>query len=178
MHKYLPKFYHFIDNLNIKNINKLNKNIVLIYRNYEKKPNDQDIIKFKKYCKNNNVKFLISNYPDIAIKHNLDGLYIPSFNTKKSYKITKNKKKFIIIGSAHNLKEIRIKEMQGVQIIFFSPLFKKKDSNKPLGLYRYNLLANLTKLPNIALGGINKINLKLLKLINANGFASISYFKY
>ena len=53
--------------------------------------------------------------------------------------------------------------MQGVQIIFFSPLFKKKDSNKPLGLYRYNLLANLTKLPNIALGGINKINLKLLK---------------
>ncbi len=54
----------------------------------------------------------------------------------------------------------------------------KKNSNKPLGLYRYNLLANLTKLPNIALGGINKINLKLLKLINTNGFASISYFKY
>jgi len=178
MHTYLPKFYHFIDNLNIKNINKLNKNIVLIYRNYEKKPNDQDIIKFKKYCKNNNVRFVISNYSDIAIKHNLDGLYIPSFNTKKNYKIRKNKKKFIIIGSAHNLKQIRIKEMQGVQLIFFSPLFKKKGSNKPLGLYRYNLLANLTNLPNIALGGINKINLKLLKLINTNGFASISYFKY
>tara|TARA_B100001989_G_C24515747_1_gene453019 strand:- start:810 stop:1346 length:537 start_codon:yes stop_codon:yes gene_type:complete len=178
MHKYLPKFYHFIDNLNIKNINKLNKNIVLIYRNYEKKPNDQDIIKFKKYCKKNNLKFIVSNYPDIAVKHNLDGLYIPSFNPKKIYQIKKNKKNFIIIGSAHNLKQIRIKEMQGVQIIFFSPLFKKKGSNEPLGLYRYNLLANLTKLPNIALGGINKINLKLLKLINANGFASISYFKY
>ena len=178
MHTYLPKFYHFIDNLNIKNINKLNKNIVLIYRNYEKKPNDQDIIKFKKYCKKNNLKFIVSNYPDIAVKHNLDGLYIPSFNPKKIYQIKKNKKNFIIIGSAHNLKQIRIKEMQGVQIIFFSPLFKKKGSNEPLGLYRYNLLANLTKLPNIALGGINKINLKLLKLINANGFASISYFKY
>ena len=120
----------------------------------------------------------MSNYPDIAVKHNLDGLYIPSFNPKKIYQIKKNKKNFIIIGSAHNLKQIRIKEMQGVQIIFFSPLFKKKGSNKPLGLYRYNLLANLTKLPNIALGGINKINLKLLKLINTNGFASISYFKY
>ena len=178
MHTYLPKYYHFIDNLNTKDINKLKKNIVLIYRNYEKKPNDQDIIKFKKYCKNNNLKFIISNYPDIAIKHNLDGLYIPSFNPKKIYQIKKNKNNFIIIGSAHNLKEIRIKEMQGVQIIFFSPLFKKKGSNEPLGLYRYNLLANLTKLPNIALGGINKINLKLLKLINANGFASISYFKY
>ena len=178
MHTYLPKYYHFIDNLNTKDINKLKKNIVLIYRNYEKKPNDQDIIKFKKYCKNNNLKFIISNYPDIAIKHNLDGLYIPSFNPKKIYQIKKNKNNFIIIGSAHNLKEIRIKEMQGVQIIFFSPLFKKKGSNEPLGLYRYNLLANLTKLPNIALGGINKINLKLLKLVNTNGFASISYFKY
>ncbi len=178
MHTYLPKYYHFIDNLNTKDINKLKKNIVLIYRNYKKKPNDQDIIKFKKYCKNNNLKFIISNYPDIAIKHNLDGLYIPSFNPKKIYQIKKNKNNFIIIGSAHNLKEIRIKEMQGVQIIFFSPLFKKKGSNEPLGLYRYNLLANLTKLPNIALGGINKINLKLLKLVNTNGFASISYFKY
>ena len=178
MHTYLPKYYHFIDNLNTKDINKLKKNIVLIYRNYKKKPNDQDIIKFKKYCKNNNLKFIISNYPDIAIKHNLDGLYIPSFNPKKIYQIKKNKNNFIIIGSAHNLKQIRIKEMQGVQIIFFSPLFKKKGSNEPLGLYRYNLLANLTKLPNIALGGINKINLKLLKLVNTNGFASISYFKY
>ena len=178
MHTNLPKFYHFIDNFNTKDINKLNKNIVLIYRNYEKKPNDQDIIKFKKYCKKNILKFIVFNYPDIAVKHNLDGLYIPSFNPKKIYQIKKNKKNFIIIGSAHNLKQIRIKEMQGVQIIFFSPLFKKKGSNEPLGLYRYNLLANLTKLPNIALGGINKINLKLLKLINANGFASISYFKY
>ena len=53
-----------------------------------------------------------------------------------------------------------------------------KGLNQSLGLYRYNSLANLTKLPNIALGGINKINLKLIKLINANGFASISYFKY
>ena len=178
MHTNLPKFYHFIDSLEIKDINKFNKNIVLIYRNYEKKPHDQDVVKFKKYCKNNNLKFIVSNYIDIVKKHNLDGFYIPSFNTKKIYQIIKNKKNFIIIGSAHNLKQIRIKEMQGVQLIFFSPLFKKKNSNKPLGLYRYNLLANLTKLPNIALGGINRINLKYLKLINTNGFASISYFKY
>ena len=47
MHTYLPKYYHFIDNLNTKDINKLKKNIVLIYRNYKKKPTDQDIIKFK-----------------------------------------------------------------------------------------------------------------------------------
>ena len=164
--------------MNIKNIQKLNKNIVLIYRNYKKKPNDQDVIKFKKYCKNNNVKFILSNYIDIVKKHDLDGFYIPSFNTKKIYQIIKNKTNFIIMGSAHNLKQIRIKEKQGAQLIFLSPIFKNKNSNRPLGLCRYNLLSNLTKLPNIALGGINKINSKLLKLSNSSGFAAINYFKF
>ena len=62
MHTNLPRFYHFIDNLNIKNIEKLNKNIALIYRNYQKKPDKDSIIKFRNYCKKNKQKFLISNY--------------------------------------------------------------------------------------------------------------------
>ena len=37
MHIDLPQFYHFIDNLNIKNIERLDKNIAIIYRNYKKK---------------------------------------------------------------------------------------------------------------------------------------------
>ena len=42
-----------------------------------------------------------------------------------SYKF---KKKFILIGSAHNLKEIRIKEKQKVNEIFLSSLFKKNNN--------------------------------------------------
>ena len=81
MHINFPKFYHFIDNLNIRNIDKLNKNIALIYRNYEKRPSVHEIDKFKNYCKNNK-KFLISNYSDIAKKHQLDGFYIPALIIK------------------------------------------------------------------------------------------------
>ena len=162
MHTNLPKFYHFIDNLNIKNIKKLNKKVALIYRNYKKKTKNS-IIKFKNYCKNNNQKFLISNYDDLVTKYNLDGLYIPAFNKKRIYFNNQKKINFIIVGSAHNLNEIRIKEKQGVQLIFLSPLFKTKNSNRYLGLYRYNQLANQTKLPTIALGGITQSNLKLLE---------------
>ncbi len=176
MHINLPKFYHFIDNLNIKNIKKLDKNIALIYRNYEKKPRDDEIIKFKNYCKKNNKKFLIGNYSDLVKKHNLDGFYIPAFNNK-IYLNLNNKSNFIIVGSAHNLKEIRSKEKQGVQLIFLSPLFKKKNSNRPLGLYRYNILSKLSKLPTIGLGGITKKNLKNLKLLKTDGFASINFFR-
>ena len=176
MHSNLPQFYHFIDDLNIKNIIKLNKKIALIYRNYKKIPDINSIIKFKNYCKKNRQKFLISNYVNLVLKYNLDGLYIPSFNKNKIYTNNQKKLNFIIVGSAHNLNEIRIKEKQGVQQIFLSPLFKTKNSNRSLGLYKYNQLANLTKLPTIALGGITRSNLKFLKIIKTNRFAAINFF--
>ena len=55
------------------------------------------------------------------------------------------RKNFIIIGSAHNLKEIRIKEKQGVQQIFLSPLFKTKKSKKSLDVIKFNYLSMQTK---------------------------------
>ena len=118
MHKYLPQFYHFIDNLNIKNIQSLDSKFALIYRNYKKEPSKKEILEFKSYCKLNKRIFLLSNYHKLVLKYNLDGLYIPSFNKKKLY-LNIKKKKFIILGSAHNLKEIRIKEMQNVQLIIY-----------------------------------------------------------
>ena len=80
------------------------------------------------------------------------------------------------MGSAHNIKEIKIKELQGVNKIFLSPLFKDK-RNQKLNLYRYLKLRNITLMKDVALGGINKKNLKKLKLINPFGFAGISYFE-
>ena len=35
------------------------------------------------------------------------------------------KKNFILLGSAHSIKEIKIKEKQGAKLIFISSIFKK-----------------------------------------------------
>ena len=51
MHTELPKVYYFINKFDKNNINKLNKNIALIYRNYNKKLNKDLIIKIKRYCR-------------------------------------------------------------------------------------------------------------------------------
>ena len=80
------------------------------------------------------------------------------------------------MGSAHNLKEIKIKELQNTEEIFLSPLFKKK-INQKLNIYRYLKLRETTKMNDISLGGINSKNLKKLKLIKPFGFAGISYFE-
>jgi len=106
----------------------------------------------------------------------LDGAYIPSFNKKISKKYL-YKKKFQLIGSAHSLKEIKIKEKQGVSAIFISPLFKTYKSNHYLDVNKFNLLAKNSKLNIIALGGINKSNFKKLFILKIYGFASISFFK-
>ena len=177
MHKKLPKFYYFIDKLDIEEVKNLNKKIALIYRNYQKEPVIKEIIKFNKFCRDNNRIFIISNFIEIALRYNLNGVYIPSFNNKKILSKFKNIKNFIIIGSAHNIKEIRIKEKQGVQQIFLSPIFPIKKSKNYLNISKFNLLSQLSNKAIIALGGINKQNIKKLNMTNAYGFASINYIK-
>jgi len=177
MHNYLPKIYYFIDELDVNIINHLNKKIAIIYRNYHKKPIIKDIRIFKNYCRKNNQRFFIANYADLAFKLKLDGAYIPSFNKDNKLKKYNHNKKFLLIGSAHNLKEIKIKEKQGISQIFLSPIFKIDKSKNYLGINKFNLLSRSTKLPIIALGGLTKHNIRKIKMTKSYGFASISLIK-
>ena len=111
----------------------------------------------------------------MAIKLDLDGVYIPSFNNNLNHLAYSFKKNFKIIGSAHNLKEIKIKENQNVEKIFLSSLFKKNKNF--LGINKFKLLSKLTKKNTVPLGGISSKNLKKLNLINKLEFAGISYFE-
>ena len=168
--------YYFINKLETNNIDKQDKQTVIIYRNYSlTKPNEKIILKIKKYCLKKGIKFYLSNNIKLAIKFNLDGVYIPSFNKSTQHLAYSLKKNFDIIGSAHNLNEIRIKENQNVRKIFLSSLFKKNKNF--LGINRFKTLATLTKKNIVVLGGISKNNKKKLSLINQSDFAGISYFE-
>ena len=168
--------YYFINKFEINNINKLDKHTTIIYRNYStKKQNEEVILKIKKYCQKKKIKFYLSNNIKLALKLGLDGAYIPSFNTNTNHLAYSFKKKFIIIGSAHNIKEIRVKEKQKVKKIFLSSLFKQNKNF--LGINKYKLLTNMTNVNPVALGGISKKNLKKLKLLKNIEFAGISYFE-
>ena len=168
--------YYFISEFDTNNINKLDKQTAVIYRNYStKKINVSEITKIKKICKKESIKFYLSNNIKLAIQLNLDGAYIPSFNKSLSHLSYSYKKKFKFIGSAHNLKEIRIKEKQKVEKIFLSSIFKKNKNY--LGINKIKLLSNLTFKKIVVLGGISKKNLKKLKILSNNEFAGISFFE-
>tara|TARA_Y100001970_G_scaffold227032_1_gene280848 strand:+ start:210 stop:728 length:519 start_codon:yes stop_codon:yes gene_type:complete len=165
--------YYFINKFEPDHIKKLDKNISLIYRNYKSSYDPNLLIKIRNFCKKHGRNLYLANNIKLAIKYNLDGAYIPSFNNDFNHLNYKTKIKFLIIGSAHNLKEIRIKEKQKVSQIFISSIFKKKNY---LGIYKFKNLSKNTKTKVIALGGINKKNLKKIDLLNTVGFAGIGIF--
>ena len=168
--------YYFINKLDTNNIDKQDKQTTIIYRNYTTKIVDQTLIlKIKRYCKKKSIKFYLSNNIKMAIKLNLDGVYIPSFNRSLKHLAYSFKKNFKIIGSAHNLKEVRIKEKQNVSKIFLSSLFKKNKNF--LGMNKFKLLSKLTNKDVVVLGGVSEKNKKKLSLLDKYDFAGISYFE-
>ncbi len=128
-------------------------------------------------CKKKNINFFLSNNVKLAIKLDLDGAYIPAFNKSFSHNSYNLKKNFKLIGSAHNLNEIKIKEKQNVSSIFLSSIFKNTKNMKFLGIYKFLNLMKLTKKEIVCLGGINEKNIKKIKLIKVNNIASISMFE-
>ena len=178
MHINIPTKFYFINTFKKNNIDKLDVNTGVIFRNYSKKVSIYEIIKAKKYCKKKGIKFFLSNNIKLSIKLGLDGTYIPSFNNQINYIGSFSlPKAFKIIGSAHNLKEILIKKKQKCDEVFLSPLFKVDKSKKFLNFSKFNLIAINSKTSCIALGGINQSNYKKIKLLKSRGFATISWAK-
>tara|TARA_B100000767_G_scaffold8141_1_gene8020 strand:+ start:218 stop:760 length:543 start_codon:yes stop_codon:yes gene_type:complete len=175
MHNKILNKYYFINKFDRSHIDKQDKETTIIYRNYNQEIDKKLILSLRNYCKKKGNKFLISNNIKLAIRLNLDGAYIPSFNDSKNHLSYSYKKKFILLGSAHNIYEMRIKELQKVKVIFLSSVFK--ENKNYLGLYKFKLFSLLTSKKIIALGGISLNNLKKLNLTSCQGFAGISFFE-
>ena len=103
------KKYYFINKFDTNNIDKQDKHTIIILRNYtSKKVDEMLVLKIRNYCRKRSLKFYLANNIKLAIKLNLNGAYIPSFNRNLNHLPYSLKKNFDIVGSAHNLREIKI----------------------------------------------------------------------
>ena len=176
MHKYLPNIFIFLDQYNNQIFKNKNTNIGIIYRNYNEKKRENELIKIAKACKKNRYQLFVSNDTKLALKVKADGIYVPSFN-KTKYFLNLEKKNVVILGSAHNQQEIQKKISQNCSAVFLSPLFNVKKSKKFLGLHQFNYLSYMNKINIFALGGISENNIRKLKLLYISGFGGIRIFK-
>ena len=178
MQKKSPYVFYFIDRYNIEELTNLEKNIDIIFRNYSKGLKIDEIKSIQRFCKANKRNFYLSNNIRLALKFGLNGVYVPSFNKSlnfaSKYSLPSN---FEIIGSAHNINQIRIKVFQKCSKIFVSPIFKSEKNEKFLSTIKFNLMTMYKNIDFIALGGINENNYKKLKLTKVVGFAGISWIK-
>ena len=170
--------YCYVNNYNLSDLSKLGRNINIIYRNYENIDHLKNLRNLKIFCKKNGNRLYLSNNIKLSIRLGLNGVYVPSFNNKLNYsRLFSLPKKFKVIGSAHNIPEINLKIKQKCSEIFLSPTFSVSKSKKFLGVIKFNYLTLNKKFNFITLGGINEKNYKMIKLLNAEGFASISWAK-
>ncbi len=133
------------------------------------------LINLRNLCKKKGIKLYLSNNFKLALKLQLDGVYLPSFNKSTRYNCFKFKKNFDVIGSAHNVMELNTKIRQRVESIFIAPVFKKKTNQ--LGIYGFLKLRSFTNRKLIVLGGVTSEKMNMINFLNAEGFAAIDYFQ-
>jgi len=179
MFAFKNKYFFIIESIkdiDLRKIKKRNK-FVIIYRNIKNLDKVENLLKFRRSCKLKSIEFYVANNINLAVKLSSDGIYLSSHN-KSLKSLSRKKRNFKIIGSAHSNKEIFMKTQQGCEKIIFSKLFQVDYDKKAsfLGLIKFNnFLRNNKKL--IPLGGINSSNLNKLRIIMSEGFALKSEIK-
>ena len=176
MHKYLPNLFVFLDKYESHVFENNNINIGVVYRNYNSTNRGEELTKIAKACKKKRYQLYVSNDIRLATKVRANGIYIPSFNNKNLFRNLQNKN-LIVLGSAHNQKEINEKVSQNCKAIFLSPLFYIKKSKTFLGLHKFNYLSHMNKINIMSLGGISENNIRKLKLLSTQGLGGVSLFK-
>ena len=179
------KFIYLISPNKIKNtfyedlVKVLNSTKVSFFQLRLKKESFQNKIKIAKkikiICKKFNVKFLINDDPILTKKVNADGCHLgqKDMNINSARKILKNK----IIGiTCHNsLKLAKTAIQNNANYIafgaFYSTYTKKVKFKANIGLIRK--FKKISKVPIVAIGGINNSNYKKL-LLNKADFLAIS----
>ena len=68
--------YYYIDKFNRDEIDKLDRLISIIYRNYSDNFSEKEIKHLVDFCKSQRRKVYIANNLKLAIKFNFDGIYI------------------------------------------------------------------------------------------------------
>ena len=176
MRKYLPNLFIFVDRYNNQIFENNNIDMGIIYRNYNDPKRIIELVKIAKACKKNRYRLFVENDIKLALKVRADGIYIPSFNKTKKF-INLEMRNLIILGSAHNQKEIHEKISQKCRAIFLSPVFYVEKSQSYLDIYKFNYLTYASKVNFLALGGITRNNIRKLRLLHINGFGLILIFK-
>ena len=132
--------------------------------------------KIKEICKDKAV-FLIDDDVEVALAVGADGVHIgqKDISVEEARRLLGHDK---IIGlTVHNVEEAVQAEQLGVDYVGIAPVFKtdtKRDSGEPRGVDIIKKISENISLPIVAVGGIDKNNVKSVIESGADGVVSVS----
>ncbi len=133
--------------------------------------------KIKKICKRYRVKFLVNDEPRLAKKLNADGCHLGQndMSLKEAKRLIG--KKIIGVTCHNSIKLAKIAIKSRASYLAFGAFFSSKTKKAKYSATTKILIeaSKLTKLPLVAIGGINSDNYKNLLLNKANFLAISSY---
>ena len=172
--KIYPQFYQ-----DLKKVLKTGK-VGLFQLRLKKYSINQKIVigkKIHKICKKYNVKFLVNDDPVLSKKLNADGCHLgqKDMNMTEARKIIGNKIIGITCHNSINLAKAAI--IDKADYIAFGAFFSTKTKKVKFKATPkiLNKVKKITKIPIVAIGGINVSNYKKLLLNNANFLAISGY---
>ncbi|MCX8166864.1 MAG: thiamine phosphate synthase [Candidatus Micrarchaeota archaeon] len=131
-------------------------------------------------------RLIVNDYLDIALEH-ASGVHLGSDDEPLESAISKIQnhgksinKDFVIGVSATSfsgLLELQENYLEFISYVGFGPIYKtltKKDAASPVGIHSLKESMKLSKIPIVAIGGINKSNLSEVLACYPNGIAAIS----
>jgi thiamine-phosphate pyrophosphorylase len=120
-------------------------------------------------------KILLHSDYQLAQRLDADGVHLKSTQCHE-IALAKALGLFVVI-STHSIEEALEAELEGADMITFSPIFSTPNKGQPKGLEALNELVRKVGIPVVALGGIlSKKQIESCQKQGAKGFASIRYF--
>ena len=143
-------------NLNIEDYSRVSKKIYCLCRKY-------------------NSIFIINDFKNFNLNKYCDGIQLTSKNLKNINLVNFNKK-YILIGSCHNVQEIEMCNNLQLNLILISPVYDT-NSKKGIGWLKFKELVNKSDIPAFALGGLSYTeHIENVKYNGGVGVAASSYF--
>ena len=173
----IPHLWLFTDDIKTHNLQKflakIPQNSGIVIRNYLSEDRLKIIEAIRRNSKRKNLTLLVGEKSNII--RDISGLPLP----KWYYQKRKTNKKQILSISAHGIIDKRRIINSKADLIFLSPIFRTSSHlySRPLGTIKFGLIARQFSKPVIALGGINKNNIKKLKNLPIEGVAGIDFLK-
>ncbi len=165
--------------------NLISSGLIDIFQLRVKNYSDREIIDYSKkllpICKNYNVVFILNDRPDLAKLIEADGVHLgrQDMSIKDAREILGRQK---IIGSScyNNISQSIKSEYLGANYIAYGAFFKTetKENTTNINIYNIKKYKKNIKSPIVAIGGLNRFNIKKLSCLKPEFLAFCSAIWY